>query len=408
VITLKCIGCGEEFPIDKVIYVCERCGDLLDIDLDYGELPKELDWRKRPLNVWRYRELLPVSEKAPIVTLGEGGTTLHKCSRLGPTLGLKHLYVKDEGENPTGSFKDRGMTVGVTKSLEMGVSMVACASTGNTASSLAAYASKAGLKSAVLVPAGRIAWGKLAQAMIYGAKVIAVRGNFDVALSLVMKMSFSLSLYLLNSVNPFRLEGQKTAALEINDQLEGAPDKVILPVGNAGNIFAYWKGFRELRELDMAPSLPQMIGVQAVGASPIAEAVAKGRDYIKPFTKPETIASAIRIGRPLNWKKALKAVHDSGGSVETVSDDEIISAQRLLAEKEGIFTEPAGAASVAGLIKLCRDGRIDKDEKVVCVATGRGLKDAEVIKNLCESLIEIEPELEAFERALKAHCVKLR
>jgi threonine synthase len=403
---VQCIGCGAEYPINEIIYNCERCGDLLEVRVDEKALKEKIEtgeWRLRPISVWKYKEFLPVFDETKIVTLREGGTPLYRCERLGKELGVENLYVKNEGANPTGSFKDRGMTVGVSKALELGVKAVVCASTGNTSASLAAYAAKAGLPCIVLIPAGKVALGKLAQAMMYGAIVVGVRDNFDVALQMAVSASKKVGLYLLNSINPFRIEGQKTAAFEICDQLEWqVPDRVVLPVGNAGNITAYWKGFRELKALGLVEKLPKMVGVQAAGASPIAKAFASNRATIEPVKDPETVATAIRIGNPVNWKRALNALRGSNGTALTVTDDEIIKAQKLLARKEGIFIEPASAASIAGLKKLVENGEVDVDETIVCVATGHGLKDPEAAVRACEEIIEIEPSLEALEKVLKS------
>jgi threonine synthase len=403
---VQCIGCGAEYPINEIIYNCERCGDLLEVRVDEKALKEKIEtgeWRLRPISVWKYKEFLPVFDETKIVTLREGGTPLYRCERLGKELGVENLYVKNEGANPTGSFKDRGMTVGVSKALELGVKAVVCASTGNTSASLAAYAAKAGLPCIVLIPAGKVALGKLAQAMMYGAIVVGVRDNFDVALQMAVSASKKVGLYLLNSINPFRIEGQKTAAFEICDQLEWqVPDRVVLPVGNAGNITAYWKGFRELKALGLVEKLPKMVGVQAAGASPIAKAFASNRATIEPVKDPETVATAIRIGNPVNWKRALNALRGSNGTALTVTDDEIIKAQKLLARKEGIFIEPASAASIAGLKKLVENGEVNVDETIVCVATGHGLKDPEAAVRACEEIIEIEPSLEALEKVLKS------
>jgi len=359
----QCINCGSKYVIDEIVYFCKKCGDLLEVKYDSGELDravKKSEWRIAPLAVWRYREFMPIKDSSKIVSLNEGGTGLHLCQRLGKHLGIKQLYVKNEGENPTGSFKDRGMTVGVTKAVELGVKSVICASTGNTSASLAAYAAKAGLQCSVLIPSGKIAYGKLAQAMIYGAKVIQVRGNFDQALDVVLKLSEKhRSIYLLNSINPFRIEGQKSLAYEICDQLnQESPDRVVVPVGNAGNISAIWKGFTEFHELGVVKVLPKMTGIQAVGAAPIAQAIKNGSDTIVPVGKPETLATAIRIGAPVSWKKALIAIRESSGTAETVTDTEILAAQKLLARVEGLFVEPASASSIAGLKKLVENGTL--------------------------------------------------
>ena len=401
----KCISCGSEYGIDEIIYFCKKCGDILEIRYEQEELSEALrdkQWLNRPLSVWRYRRFMPVSDTAKIVSLNEGGTGLHSCEHLAKQLGLCELYVKNEGENPTGSFKDRGMTIGVTKAMELGVKSVICASTGNTSASLAAYAAKAGLQCAVLIPSGKIAYGKLSQAMIYGAKVIQVRGNFDESLDVVLKLSEKhRSIYLLNSINPFRIEGQKSLGYEICDQLnQEAPDRIIVPVGNAGNISAIWKGFSEFHELGLIKALPKMTGIQAAGSAPIAQAIKNGSKSIVPVAEPETVATAIRIGAPVSWKKALNAIRRSAGTAETVTDDEILSAQKLLARVEGLFVEPASASSIAGLIKLVENGVIDRDERIVCVTTGHGLKDPDTAVKMSEKPVEVEAEISAIEEAL--------
>ena len=394
---LSCIGCGTRYSLGQIIYECKRCGDLLEVRME-GEEAEGTSllekWKERPVNVWKYKELLPISSYESIVSLNEGGTTLHRCKRLGQELGLNNLYVKNEGENPTGSFKDRGMTVGVTKAIELGAKIVACASTGNTSASLAAYSAKAGLGCLVIIPSGNIAMGKLAQAMLYGAKVVAINGNFDTAFAMILEASIKYGVYLLNSINPFRLEGQKTAAFEVCEQLGwNAPDVVVMPVGNAGNISAYWKGFQEFLTLGIVNTSPKMIGIQAEGAQPIAKAVMLGRKEIEPVYDPETVASAIRIGRPVSWKKALKAIYDSQGTARTSTDKEILDAQKLLARKEGLFVEPASASSIAGLQKLVKEGMVERDQVIVCVTTGHGLKDPETAIQNSEKVIEIPSEI---------------
>lgn len=399
---LRCIKCGEKYPPEKMIFICEKCCGLLEvaIDIDEIEAGKET-FRTRPIGVWRYREFLPVGEGAKIITLQEGGTPLYRAENLQDEIGVKELYIKNEGMNPTGSFKDRGMTLGVTKALEFGARGVCCASTGNTSASLAAYAARAGLDCLVLLPAGKIAIGKLSQAILHGAKVIAVNGNFDVALKLIRTASEKFNIYLLNSINPWRLEGQKTAAFEIIDQLNWqVPDRLIVPVGNCGNISAIWKGFSEFYEYGFTNELPKMIGIQAEGASPVAHAFKEQLDEVVPLKEPHTIATAIRIGAPVNAPKALGVVRKSGGLVNGVSDEEIIKAQKLLACNEGIGVEPASAASIAGLIKLVNEGEIDPSEKIVCVTTGHALKDPEAIFRGYEKPIEIEPTLEELEKIL--------
>lgn len=392
---LECIECGTRHPLNQRAYVCAKCGGLLEIKLvDTSEFDPKL-WDVRPLGVWRYRELLPIEQKGEVVSLGEGGTGLHECRRLASDLGMKHLHVKNEGENPTGSFKDRGMTVGVTKAVELGAKSVMCASTGNTSASLAAYAARAGLRCFVVIPAGKIAAGKLAQAAVHGAKIIEIDGNFDDAMRLVVDVAKKDgSPYLLNSVNPFRIEGQKTVAYEINDQLPEPPETIVLPVGNAGNITALWKGLVELKAVGLADTLPRLIGIQAEKASPVADAFRLRCDHIQPVANPETIATAIRIGSPVNWKRALAAARDSGGLIETVTDRQILGAQKALASKEGIFIEPASASTIAGVEKLVDEGVIKADEQVVCIATGHGLKDQEAVTLPAESPIMVKPTQE--------------
>jgi threonine synthase len=401
----KCINCGSEYGIDEIVYFCRKCGDLLEIKYNKDALAKAIcksDWQNAPLSVWRYRDFMPISDPSKIVSLNEGGTGLHLCHHLGRQLGIRQLYVKNEGENPTGSFKDRGMTVGVTKAVELGIESVICASTGNTSASLAAYAAKAGLQCAVLIPSGKIAYGKLSQAMIYGAKVIQVRGNFDESLDIVLKLSEKhRTIYLLNSINPFRIEGQKSLGLEICDQLnQEAPDRIIVPVGNAGNISAIWKGFSEFHELGVVKTLPKMTGIQAAGSAPIAHAIKSGSDTIVPVSAPETVATAIRIGAPVSWKKAMTAIRESHGTAETVTDEEILSAQKMLARVEGLFVEPASASSIAGLIKLVNNGTIDKGERIVCVTTGHGLKDPDTAVKVSEKPVEVDAEISAIEEVL--------
>jgi len=388
---LRCIECGKEYDPTEVRYRCE-CGGLLEVLVDLDKVENVFDGKN--ITLWKYESFIPVEKR---VSLNEGGTPIYRLENLQTELGMKELYVKNEGANPTGSFKDRGMTVGVSKALELSMDKVICASTGNTSASLAAYAAKSSIKAYVLVPSGKIALGKLAQAIVYGAKVVPIRGNFDDALRVVVEASKELGVYMLNSINPFRLEGQKTIAFEIFDQLGFVPDKVILPVGNAGNISAIWKGFKELYEAGFINKLPQMIGIQAEGASPLAKAWKERRDF-KPLKKPETVATAIRIGNPANWPKAWRAVEESGGVLESVTDEEILKAQKMLASKEGIFVEPASASSLAGLMKLRNE--IEEDESVVLITTGHGLKDPNIILEGFELPEPIEPSLEAFKEVL--------
>jgi threonine synthase len=323
----------------------------------------------RPTILNRYRTFLPVTDATPNLTLGEGFTPLVRLGRIGARVGLSNLYAKVEGQNPTGSFKDRGMVLAVAKAIEDGARSIICASTGNTSASAAAYGAAAGLEVVVILPKGQIATGKLLQALVAGARVVAVNGNFDAALRIVRALAEQDDhpMTLVNSVNPHRLEGQKTAAYEICDDLGRAPDILAIPVGNAGNISAYWAGFRDYATAGLVPTRPRMLGFQAAGAAPFV----LGR----PVEAPETIATAIRIGNPASWDKAIAARDESGGAISAVTDDEILAAYRSLAVEEGIFCEPSSAASLAGVSGLAASGDIPRDAVVVCVLTGSGLKD---------------------------------
>ena len=313
-----------------------------------------------------FREYLPVSEKTPVITLNEGNTPLIKADNLARKIGLEaEIYLKFEGSNPTGSFKDRGMTMAVSKAKEEGSEAIICASTGNTSASAAAYGAKGGLKTYVLIPDGYIALGKLSQAMMYGAEIIAIQGNFDEALEMVRKISDNYPITLVNSVNPYRIEGQKTGAFEICNALGDAPDYHFIPVGNAGNITAYWKGYREFYSLGKSKKLPKMMGFEAEGAA----AIVKGERIMHP----ETLATAIRIGNPASWKQAEAARDESNGMINCVTDEEIVKAYKLIASTEGVLAEPASAASVAGLIKF--KDKVKQGSKIVCILTGNGLKD---------------------------------
>ena len=324
----------------------------------------------------RYRQFLPVSEQTPVVTLLEGNTPLIPAQALSKKLGRGvAVYVKYEGLNPTGSFKDRGMTMAVSKAREEKARAVICASTGNTSASAAAYAAAAGLKCVVLIPKGAIALGKLAQALIHGAQVLAVNGSFDQALEIVRQVTQQTRMTLVNSINPYRLEGQKTAAFEVCDVLGRHPDCHLIPVGNAGNITAYWRGYKEYYNDNRIDGLPKMLGFQAAGAAPMVQG--------KVVRKPETIATAIRIGNPANWEAAAAALKESGGFVRAVTDREILEAYKFLAQEEGIFVEPASAASIAGAFKLAQSGFFRREALLVCVLTGHGLKDPDrVIKTI--------------------------
>ena len=314
----------------------------------------------------KYRQYLPVTDSTPVVTLNEGNTPLIKADNLAKKIGLDaEIYLKFEGCNPTGSFKDRGMTMAVTKAKESGSGAIICASTGNTSASAAAYGAKAGLKTFVLIPDGYIALGKLSQAMMYGAEIIAIQGNFDRALEVVREIAEKYPITLVNSVNPFRIEGQKTGAFEICEALGQAPDYHFIPVGNAGNITAYWKGYKEFYDLGKIPAKPKMMGFEAEGAA----AIVKGERIMNP----ETLATAIRIGNPASWEKAEAARDESNGMINFVTDDEIVKAYKLIASTEGVLAEPASAASVAGLIKVKE--QVKEGSKIVCILTGNGLKD---------------------------------
>jgi threonine synthase len=323
--------------------------------------------------IHHYKDFLPITDKTPVITLQEGNTPLLYSKFLSMEVGPNFsVYLKFEGANPTGSFKDRGMTVAVSKALEEGSKAVICASTGNTSASAAAYAAKAGIKCVVLIPKGAIAKGKLVQALSHGAEVLAIEGNFDECLRIVREITQNYPITLVNSINPNRIEGQKTAAFEICDYLGDAPEFHLMPVGNAGNITAYWKGYKEYFEAKKITKLPKMIGFQAEGAAPIVKGY--------PIENPQTIATAIRIGNPASWQGAVRARDESGGLITTVTDDEILEAYKLLPSKEGIFVEPASAASVAGLLKLAREGYFKEFDggKIVCVLTGHGLKDPDI------------------------------
>ena len=365
----------------------------------------------------RYGDYLPLAEDAEIVSLNEGGTPLIRLRNLPSGLGWKlHVYVKYEGLNPTGSFKDRGMTVAVTQALYEGKQAVICASTGNTSASAAAYAARAGMKSFVLIPVGKIAMGKLAQAIIEGAVIVQIKGNFDQGMQLVRKLAEQTPLMLVNSINPYRLQGQKTAAFEIVEALGGAPDYHCLPVGNAGNITAYWMGYSEAagcgskcieaakQALDgayrsgrvLTSGRPRVVGYQASGAAPILRG--------EPVAHPETVATAIRIGNPQSWSQALAVVRESGGWFNQVSDEEILEAQKALACEEGIFCEPASAASIAGLMKDVEAGRIADGARIVCTLTGHGLKDPDIAVSQSQmEMTEVEPEIEAVSRIIERY-----
>lgn len=355
----------------------------------------------RSLKAWpglarHYHRFMPLTKKNPIVTLLEGNTPLILSEKLSKKIGA-NVYLKFEGLNPTGSFKDRGMTIAVSHALSEGAKAVMCASTGNTSASAAAYAAKADLKCFVLLPEGKVALGKLSQALMHNATIIAIKGNFDEALTITREITNSHPITLVNSVNPYRIEGQKTGAFEICDQLSFAPDYHFIPVGNAGNITAYWKGYQEYFRANFIKTLPKMMGYQASGSAPIVRG--------KPVTNPQTIATAIRIGNPASWKSALEASYESKGLIDSVTDTEILSAYRWLAAKEGIFAEPASAASVAGLLKYFKTNPIALSKKgqlnVVCVLTGHGLKDPQTSMQSIKVIKPVSSNVNAVLKAMK-------
>lgn len=337
----------------------------------------------------RYQEFLPVTDKTPIISLNEGNTPLILAEQLPIELGLKDIkiYFKFEGLNPTGSFKDRGMTLAVSKALEGGAQSIMCASTGNTSASAAAFASRCNMKCFVLIPEGKIAKGKLLQAFRYGAKVVVVKGNFDAALELVKEVTAKYPIQIVNSVNPYRIEGQKTAAFEICDDLGDAPDYHAIPVGNAGNITAYWRGYKEYKKAGRSETLPRMLGFQAAGAAPIV--------LNRVVPNPETVATAIRIGNPASWQGAVQARDESGGLIDMVTDQEITWAYRFIAEREGVFAEPASAAAVAGVVKLAKRNYFKPGTRIVCTLTGSGLKDPEFALSFEDKIDAVEPTIKA-------------
>lgn len=340
----------------------------------------------------RYRDRLPISDATPLLTLGEGSTPLVRSRRLVDRVGCRELYFKLESCNPTGSFKDRGMVVAIAKAVEKGAAAVLCASTGNTSASAAAYAAYMGLECYVVVPSGNIALGKLAQAIAFGAKILAIDGSFDAALAIARTAAERHGIALVNSVNPDRIEGQKTAAFEVVDDLGDAPDYLAIPVGNAGNITAYWRGFVEEWQLERVTRKPAMLGFQAEGAAPIVLG--------HPVENPSTIASAIRIGNPASWQFATAARDESGGSIEAVSDEEILEAYHLLASEEGVFGEPASATPLAGILKQTRAGRNFADRTIVCVVTGSGLKDPDTAMKTEPHMYQLPADLETIERTM--------
>jgi len=423
-VVLKCIDCGKEYkPVD--VYEC-ACGGLLDVNINLDWVSKVVSrdvFNKRlgsrekifQSGVWRYRELVnPMADDLCIVSRPEGNTSLYEHRKLVEYSGVKDIKLKHEGENPTGSFKDRGMSPGVSEAVRLKMKVVACASTGNTSASMAAYASMAGLKPVVFIPEGKIAYGKLSQALAYGAKVIQIEGNFDDAMNLVRESSRRLGMYLLNSVNPWRIEGQKTIMIELMHQLAWkSPDWIAVPAGNLGNTSAFGKALEELYKLELIYDMPRIASIQAEGANPLYQTWSKKSEKLLSVGHPETIATAIKIGNPVSWKKALRALKVTNGVVEQVSDQEIMDAKAKI-DGSGIGCEPASAASLAGVKKLVESGVIDRKEKVVCIITGNILKDSEAtVKYHLDELADIKatysnqptaikPDLEEVEKVIKA------
>jgi len=391
---LQCIECDERYSGGEPRYTCD-CGGLLEVR--YEEIPSRSDFTG-PLGVWRYSSVLPL-ETADSVTLHEGGTPLYDAESLSDEVGVE-LHVKHEGMNPTGSFKDRGMTVGVSKAIELGIERVACASTGNTSAALSAYGAAAEIPAVVLLPQDKVAMGKVAQALMHGAELVELDGNFDECLRIVRDLADEGFFYVLNSINPYRLEGQKTIAFELLEQLGWEiPDRVVLPIGNAGNISAIYKGFREFYHAGIIDEMPMMTGVQAKGASPLVGALQKSGP-LEPFESPETKATAIRIGDPVNAPKAREAIRETGGTATSVTDQELMDAQVELAQHEGIGVEPASATSVAGVRKLLDEDVVDQTETVACVTTGHLLKDPDAALEASGDTKKADATREAVRRSL--------
>ena len=421
---LECVDCSKKYSLEKkeARYRCD-CQGLLQVQYDFSTVDvsrklfdSRLGSKRLPFSsgVWRFRELIhPLVSDKQIVSRPEGNTNLYSHSKLSRFTGVKSLRFKHEGENPTGSFKDRGMCVGISEAVRLGAKSVACASTGNTSASLASYSSLCGLRGVVFIPQGEIAFGKLAQSIAYGSRVLQVKGNFDSAMSLVQDASQKLGLYLLNSVNPWRIEGQKAIAFEMCQQLDwNPPDWVVLPAGNLGNTSALGKGFSELKQLGLIDSIPRIASIQADGANPFYQLFSSKSKQFKPVLQPHTIASAIKIGNPVSWKKALSVIKQSRGTVEQVSDQEIMDAKAMI-DSSGIGCEPASAASAAGLKKLVERGIIKSDESAVCILTGHLLKDPQaviyyhshglegILPHFANEMTVVEPTVQAVEAALK-------
>jgi len=401
VIGLKCVLCGKQYSVEETLYTCPECGaeGILDVIYDYDlirqRLSKESLARSQDWSIWRYVDLLPISNRDLIPPLQVGWTPLYHAQRLGQSLGLKQLYIKDDGRNPTASFKDRASAVGVVKARELGFQTITCASTGNAASSLAGLSASVGLPSVIFVPE-RAPAAKVAQLLIFGATVLLVKGTYDEAFDLCLEVAAEYGWYNRNTaVNPYLSEGKKTASLEVCEQLAWqVPDKIFVAVGDGCVIGGLWKGLKDLYALGFIDRLPQLIGVQAEGAAPLVKAWRKGTERIEPLI-PETIADSISVGIPRDGIKALRAVRESNGVYIAVSDDEILEAMRILGRDAAVFAEPAGATGFAGLLRLIRDGGVNSDERVVVMVTGNGLKDIETAIKAAGEPYLIEPTIEA-------------
>jgi len=395
--SLVCVGCASKYSFKEIVYSCPKCGDTLDVTYDYDSIAESIDRKvlaERAPNLAKYLELLPILEPRKMVSLGEGSTPLLKSRRLAATLGLKNLYLKDETRNPTGVFKDRATAIVATKALEFEREIAAIASTGNAAASMAGYAAKAGLKCIVMLP-DSTPIGKLSQSIAYGARIVQVKGNYDQVFDLVTQACEKFGWYNCNpAINPYRTEGKKTMAYEICEQLNWkAPDWVIVPIGNGCNLVGHWKGFKEFQEFGFVRGRPRMVGIQAEGSPPVVTAFNEKAERVEPVV-PHTLAGAIAVGKPRNATKTLKALKESKGVAEAVSDESLLEAQRMLASCEGIFGEPAAVAPLAGLRKLLEKGVIDRTDTVVLVITGNGLKDPETSLKIGVKPPLVAPDLE--------------
>jgi threonine synthase len=406
VTVLRCVSCGKQFDPRRIVYSCDRCGENLDVIYDYDAMKNSLS--RAELEHWhwsstlKYLKFLPIFDYQKVPSLGEGGTQLLRCERLGGELDLDNLYAKDETRNPTGVFKDRATILAVNKALEFDRKIVAIASTGNAAASLSAYAAKAGLRCNVFVPEST-SIGKVSQSIAYGANILQVKANYDQAYDLVVEACKVFDWYNCNpATNPFRTEGKKTTAYEICEQFDWKPSKwVVVPMGNGCNLAGIWKGFKEFYELGFISEKPRMVGIQPTGSSPLVTAFRQNKDYLEPVT-PNTLAGALAVGKPRNFIKAIKSLNESNGLAESVTDNEILEAQSMLARTEGIFGEPGAVAPIAGIIRLVREGLIDSHDRICCVITGNGLKDPEAPLKQARKPMLIDPTIESL-RATGLH-----